>query len=270
VLFNGGFEDGSANWAFYTDGAGSYSSSSPGYTGSRAARIQLSAPGSNVQLYQLYFPLESNTQYTLRFTANCNSGHDVAVYLHQHASPWTNYGINNWVVDLQPSWSTYSLTFTTQGFSGTTTDARFRFWFSPYDAAGDVYSFDDILLYKSSGAGALARNGEELQEVQADVVPVPTTYGLMENYPNPFNPTTTIQYALPENAQVTLRVYTTLGQEVITLADGAQEAGYHSYRWDGRSQGGVSLASGIYLYRLTAVGPSGNAYVSTKRMMLLK
>jgi hypothetical protein len=103
------------------------------------------------------------------------------------------------------------------------------------------------------------------------VAEIPTTFGLMQNYPNPFNPTTTIRYALPQAATVTLRVYNILGQEVATLVNESQGAGYHTIVWNGRNQYGAQVATGVYLYRLEARPSDGGApFVSTKKMLLMK
>jgi hypothetical protein len=93
----------------------------------------------------------------------------------------------------------------------------------------------------------------------------PARTGILGNYPNPFNPATTIRYALSEQTFVTLKVYNTLGQEVATLVNGYQSAGYHSVEWNSRTNAGSPVASGIYLYRLTA-----QDVVSTGRMLLAK
>jgi len=88
----------------------------------------------------------------------------------------------------------------------------------------------------------------------------PKEFKLDQNFPNPFNPTTTIQYQLPADARVTLKVYDILGSEVATLVNEGQEAGYKEVQFNG-----VNLASGMYIYRLTA-----DNYVSIKKMMLVK
>ena len=89
---------------------------------------------------------------------------------------------------------------------------------------------------------------------------LPTEYGLDQNYPNPFNPATTINYQLPENNQVSLKVYDILGNLVSTLVDQQMDAGYHSVNWDASQ-----LASGIYIYRIIS-----GSFVSTKKMILMK
>ena len=95
--------------------------------------------------------------------------------------------------------------------------------------------------------------------------PLPDSFGLDQNMPNPFNPSTTIGYQLPESGQVHLSVYNLLGQVVRTLMDGPLEAGYYTLDWDGRDDLGRQLASGIYLYRMRV-----NDFSQTRRMMLLK
>jgi len=94
---------------------------------------------------------------------------------------------------------------------------------------------------------------------------LPEKYKLYSNYPNPFNPTTTIKYDLPEQAKVTLKIYNSLGQEVTTLVKSKQKAGTQSVTWDGTNESGVSVASGIYFYRIKTEN-----YVKTKKMALLK
>jgi len=88
---------------------------------------------------------------------------------------------------------------------------------------------------------------------------------LLSNYPNPFNPTTTIRYTLPEPAVVTLEVYNTLGQRLVTLVNDRQLDGEHTVEWDGCDASGGAVASGIYFYRLTA-----GDHAESRKMMLMK
>ncbi len=81
---------------------------------------------------------------------------------------------------------------------------------------------------------------------------MPAEYALHQNFPNPFNPSTTISYTLPEESFVTLRIYDLLGKEVRTLVDDFETAGVKSVRWDGKDDFGREVAAGLYLYRLEA------------------
>ena len=98
---------------------------------------------------------------------------------------------------------------------------------------------------------------------------LPKKYALLQNYPNPFNPQTEIRYELPEVAYVRLTVYNLLGQELSTIVDNRQEAGFHSVTWLGRNYNGISLASGVYIYKLTAISPA-RSFEQVKKMVLLR
>jgi FlgD Ig-like domain len=91
------------------------------------------------------------------------------------------------------------------------------------------------------------------------------TAELLQNSPNPFNPSTSIKFFIPENSNASVKIYDMLGREVTTLINGPTTAGYHIVYWNGRDRYGSQAASGIYLYRLTA----GN-FIETKKMILLK
>ncbi|HTX19250.1 MAG TPA: T9SS type A sorting domain-containing protein [Bacteroidota bacterium] len=98
-----------------------------------------------------------------------------------------------------------------------------------------------------------------------DVSSLPTEFALEQNYPNPFNPSTTIKFDLPKDAQVVLKVYDVLGREVRTLVNARVAAGYQQVVWDGRNELGGHVASGMYIYRITA-----GTFTSVKKMMMLK
>ncbi len=82
----------------------------------------------------------------------------------------------------------------------------------------------------------------------------PCDFRLDQNYPNPFNPMTTIEYAVPNEGLVRLKIYNTAGQLVKTLVDELKVPGNYSAIWDGRNESGAQVASGVYLYKLTAGG----------------
>ena len=90
-------------------------------------------------------------------------------------------------------------------------------------------------------------------------------FALNQNFPNPFNPVTQIQYQLPETNQVSIRVYNLLGQRICTLVDKKQLAGNHQVVWDGRNEEGLSEASGIYLVLMQA-----GAFSSARKITLLR
>ena len=113
---------------------------------------------------------------------------------------------------------------------------------------------------------------------QADALPVtittersrvstlPTSFSLGENRPNPFNPSTTIAFEVPQTAHVTLTIYNVLGQEVVRLLNEQRLPGRYEVVWNGRNAHGVGVSTGIYMYRLT----SSTGFAEAKRMTLLK
>ena len=94
---------------------------------------------------------------------------------------------------------------------------------------------------------------------------IPTEFALHENYPNPFNPTTTLRFDLPEVSSITLTIYNMLGQRVRTFNMNDTPAGYHSVTWNATNDYGDPVGAGVYLYQLRA-----NQYVKTRKMVLLK
>ncbi|MDQ7815960.1 MAG: fibronectin type III domain-containing protein [Melioribacteraceae bacterium] len=94
---------------------------------------------------------------------------------------------------------------------------------------------------------------------------IPDEFILSQNYPNPFNPTTKITFSLPGDNFVTVKVYDMLGREVKTLINDYRNAGNHTMNWNGDDNSGQKVASGTYIYRITA-----GTFVATKKMVLLK
>ncbi len=88
----------------------------------------------------------------------------------------------------------------------------------------------------------------------------PAAYRLSHNYPNPFNPITTIAYGIPQSGNVTLKIFDMAGREVRTLVNEYKDAGYYVVNFNGSS-----LASGTYIYRIES-----GRFVSAKKMILLK
>ncbi len=126
----------------------------------------------------------------------------------------------------------------------------------------DERSLDKVVI---TARGASNERVEFTLEKSAALPELPTTYELSANHPNPFNPSTTIGFALPEAQRVKLSIYAVDGRRIVTLVDEAMPAGRHEAVWTGRSDRGEVVASGIYFYRIEA-GP----FSRTSKMTLLK
>ncbi|MBK7228925.1 MAG: T9SS type A sorting domain-containing protein [Ignavibacteriales bacterium] len=98
-----------------------------------------------------------------------------------------------------------------------------------------------------------------------DETQLPTEFALLQNYPNPFNPTTTITYHLPKTANVELKVYDVLGNEVATLINEEKSAGVFEVQFNVTQDSRPAMSSGVYFYKLTA-----GDFASTKKMILIK
>jgi parallel beta-helix repeat protein len=135
------------------------------------------------------------------------------------------------------------------------------------DYPGDALTLQAMVLRGETTSSAMIAAADSSEAVAV----IPENYVLQSNYPNPFNPTTNINYQLPENARVSLKVYDILGREVATLADGMKEAGIYTATFDGSR-----FASGMYFARFivnpaTAGSPSnGKPIVQVKKMLMIK
>ena len=99
--------------------------------------------------------------------------------------------------------------------------------------------------------------------------PLPKSYELGDNYPNPFNPETTIRIAIPnlgDPVRTTITVYNMTGQEIVRLVDEEMQAGAYEVTWDGRDAQGSSVASGVYMYRMEV----GDLFSESKMMTFVK
>ncbi len=111
----------------------------------------------------------------------------------------------------------------------------------------------------------LALAGESIGTPNAGNDLVPAVTSLEGNYPNPFNPETTIKYGLNKGGKVRIDIYNLLGQKVKTLVNEDQSAGYHSVVWNGKDNNNRNVASGVYFYKMKSVG-----YNKTAKMILMK
>ncbi len=142
----------------------------------------------------------------------------------------------------------------------------------PYAVTVDTFFTDEILepntnyYYRISAFDFSGNEGKFSEEVSAIIVginddaPIPETYSLFQNFPNPYNPSTIIQYTLPNDQHVKLEVYDLLGKKIATLVDISQEAGTYSVTFDASQ-----LPSGVYLYKLQA-----GSYNEIRKMILMR
>ena len=116
------------------------------------------------------------------------------------------------------------------------------------------------ILKTTTGGGVTS-----VEDIYYSGAATPNQIALMQNYPNPFNPNTTIRYDLPKASDVKLVIYNILGQKVRTLIDKNRSAGFHIVLWDGKNGAGVSVASGVYIYRIEA-----ERFVKSRKMLLIR
>jgi hypothetical protein len=141
--------------------------------------------------------------------------------------------------------------------------------FELYDASSEeILSINDALTFQNDGYGS-PENPYEFQVlstgIEFDDIAIPQKTALQGNFPNPFNPITTIRFDLAQSGNISLKIYDTMGRLVKNLIDEKRDAGYHSVIWDGTDERGKSVHSGLYLYRLE-VGEINQV----KRMLMLK
>jgi hypothetical protein len=145
---------------------------------------------------------------------------------------------------------------------GTTADNQFRIAFTAGQPAIGVMN----------GPSNIQRSG--FWYVQAIFIPtnveeipegLPTEYRIEQNYPNPFNPETQIRIQLPEASHVVVKIYSILGREIATLADGHHDPGYYTLRWDGTDNNGNPTSTGVYFYRIQA-----GKFSEVRKMVLLQ
>jgi hypothetical protein len=128
------------------------------------------------------------------------------------------------------------------------------------DITGPIAMTDDYLLLPTREHGIWRRPISDFVTSVPPSVSVPRKFQLLPNFPNPFNPTTTISYALPHSGFVSLSVFNILGQQIALLVNGLQQVGYHDVTFN--SDG---LTSGIYFYRIQA-----GEFVQIRKMLLIR
>ena len=155
------------------------------------------------------------------------------------------------------SWKECSFNLT--GIIQTGDVVKFRFDFGADESVNSTgWYIDDFSLIDI---------GSPVTGIENSNTALPTKFELSQNYPNPFNPATIIKYALPSAAKIKLSVYDILGREIATLVNNKESAGNYEINFDTSTN--IDLASGVYIYRLTATGKNIN-FMQAKKMVLLR
>jgi len=125
---------------------------------------------------------------------------------------------------------------------------------------------DNGRYYKLSAVDVAGNEGEVVgPETVVDAPELPTQYALSPCMPNPFNPSTTLRFSLPADAEVSLSIYDLSGRRIVELISEDMPQGNHEVEWRGKDSGGLPVASGVYFYRLEA-----DDFVDTRKMTLIK
>jgi len=140
-----------------------------------------------------------------------------------------------------------------------------------YDIKVDIVENKNWVLTSESGTNYILEGEGEITVPSAErftlelKAVVPAAFTLHQNFPNPFNPITTLRYDLPEDNFVMLTVYDMLGREINQLVNAQQQAGFRSVQWDATDSMGRPVSAGVYLYQIQSA-----EFVQTKKMVLLK
>ncbi len=126
------------------------------------------------------------------------------------------------------------------------------------------FSFEPGAAYRYR-VSVIDESGERVLFETGEVRTPAAALALRQNHPNPFNPTTTIEYYVPARCAVSLEVYDTAGRRIARLVNDVQEAGWHSAEWSGRDDAGRTVASGVYFSSVRA-----GKEIITKKMVLLR
>ncbi len=140
---------------------------------------------------------------------------------------------------------------------GTTTEVK-SYQFTDNGLANGIYSYKLVQI-------DLDGTNEVVGSTEVTVNSLPKEFALAQNFPNPFNPSTSVKFDLPVDSKITLQVYNMIGQVVATLADGNFAAGSHNVDFNASG-----LTSGMYIYNLKALGIDGKIMNATRKMTLVK
>jgi hypothetical protein len=248
MILNGDFSNGSSNWTFNArNGAQAQGSV---VNGEYCVTVTNSGTAySDIQLIQESFPMIQGRTYVFEFDARAASNRILEPRVAQNGGSFIVYSRTGPIV-VTPQTQHYRYQFQMTD----PTDYVARVVMNCGTSNSTCYI--DNVSVKESVPSTIGDKGPD----------IPKDFVLYANYPNPFNPSTVIRYALPEPGQVTLEVFDLVGQRVANVVDVQQDAGSHQMKFNG-----ANLASGVYLYRVEFKPRDGStSQVSINKMILLK
>ena len=249
MVLNGDFSQGLDEWSFI-QAEGSIARALVTDLGECLVDISIGGPQTwSVQLKQEGFQLRNGQAYQFSFKARTLTARSIEAKIEEDVLGGKNYS-GTGTIAVKRTWTEHSFTFTMHE----PTDLNARMVFNCGKSSAEVL-LDDISLR------------EIVTSVDAPEGPnLPLEFRLAAAYPNPFNPSTTLQYDVPEVARVQINVYTILGQLVTEILNEQRGPGSHSLLFDSRE-----LASGVYFFRMNATSERTSArYRSTLKFVLMK
>jgi hypothetical protein len=243
LITNGDFTDDLTGWSL-----GLASPASASFTVSNdmcCVSIQNGGTASwNVNLCQYPIKIENGKTYDISLGASADQARSIDVGVAQTCCNYTSHADRSF--NLSTAMKTYTFSFTMKD----STDEQAQLMINVGNSTIGV-KIDSVDMHEHDfGNNAVSQKGG----------PIPTSYSLLQNFPNPFNPTTRIHFGIPKVSKVSLVIYDVLGRKVVTLVDKQLVPGYYDYNWNASS-----MASGVYFYRLRA-----GSFTETKKLVLLK
>ncbi len=251
LILNGQFNCSQWPWRFdlYVNAQGTFSIvPTLGLTeDSSGAYIEITNIGDAPWAVQLMqpFKLQKGHTYEIRFFAEAPEPKEIEVAISQDYEPWAPHFSQRVTVFQADEYGPLV-------YECNVDDPKTMFKFV---VGGNLIpiSIDAVQVIDRMWTSVESKKGEQV-----------TGYALSANYPNPFNAETTIRYTLPKNEWVTLSIYDVLGNQLVSVSK-YQNAGEHTFHWNGKDASGIPAQSGIYFFRLET-----NAFSQTCKMLLVK
>lgn len=242
-VLNADFSDGDSDWIF-----NSFSTAvAQGSVKDGEYAVDITNGGVNawdVHIGQTGFHIEKDKEYTVSFDAYASAPRNIFPLVGKNSEPWTVYSGDE-TVSLSTHRKTYTIAFTMTE----PTDSQARLGFDIGASSEDVF-LDNVFLSQGNWPAG----------VSGDKPSSPLSFQLYPNWPNPFNPVTTIEFELPIKSFVSLKIYDINGKLIKTLLEKNMDAGVHLSQWNGSGN-----ASGVYVCILSA-----NGHRQVHKMTLVK